>query len=67
MFITSQLAGNAGAATGGGVSGERGASWRFPASAVAAFRPAMTELQRMAELERKIGQLTMENDFLKKC
>ena len=29
--------------------------------------PAVTELQRIAELERKIGQLTMENDFLKKA
>jgi transposase len=29
--------------------------------------PALTELQRIAELERKIGQLTMENDFLKKA
>src|SRR6267378_4901375 len=29
--------------------------------------PAFTELQRIAELERKIGQLTMENDFLKKA
>jgi len=28
---------------------------------------ALTELQRIAELERKIGQLTMENDFLKKA
>ncbi len=28
---------------------------------------AFTELQRIAELERKIGQLTMENDFLKKA
>lgn len=27
---------------------------------------ALTELQRRSELERKIGQLTMENDFLKK-
>lgn len=27
----------------------------------------LTELQRVAELERKIGQLTMENDFLKKA
>jgi hypothetical protein len=27
--------------------------------------PALSELQRVAELERKIGQLTMENDFLK--
>lgn len=27
---------------------------------------AVDDLQRIAELERKIGQLTMENDFLKK-
>ena len=27
----------------------------------------LSELQRIAELERKIGQLTMENDFLKKA
>ena len=29
--------------------------------------PGLTELQRIAEFERKIGQLTMENDFLKKA
>ena len=29
--------------------------------------PAFHEIQRIAELERKIGQLTMENDFLKKA
>jgi transposase len=28
--------------------------------------PALDDARRMAELERKIGQLTMENDFLKK-
>jgi transposase len=28
---------------------------------------ALTESQRIAGLERKIGQLTMENDFLKKA
>ena len=28
---------------------------------------AFTDVQRIAELERKIGQLTMENDFLKKA
>jgi len=27
----------------------------------------LSELQRIGELERKIGQLTMENDFLKKA
>jgi transposase len=29
--------------------------------------PGLDEARRMAELERKIGQLTMENDFLKKA
>lgn len=29
--------------------------------------PAVDDARRMAELERKIGQLTMENDFLKKA
>jgi transposase len=29
--------------------------------------PALDDVRRMAELERKIGQLTMENDFLKKA
>ncbi len=29
--------------------------------------PALEEARRVAELERKIGQLTMENDFLKKA
>ncbi len=29
--------------------------------------PAVDEARRIAELERKIGQLTMENDFLKKA
>lgn len=28
--------------------------------------PVLEEARRIAELERKIGQLTMENDFLKK-
>jgi transposase len=28
--------------------------------------PALDDARRIAELERKIGQLTMENDFLKK-
>jgi transposase len=28
---------------------------------------ALDDARRMAELERKIGQLTMENDFLKKA
>ena len=29
--------------------------------------PALDDSRRMAELERKIGQLTMENDFLKRA
>ena len=29
--------------------------------------PAVDDSRRIAELERKIGQLTMENDFLKKA
>jgi transposase len=29
--------------------------------------PHLAEARRIAELERKIGQLTMENDFLKKA
>jgi transposase-like protein len=28
--------------------------------------PALDDVRRIADLERKIGQLTMENDFLKK-
>ena len=29
--------------------------------------PALDEAHRIAELERKVGQMTMENDFLKKA
>ena len=29
--------------------------------------PALDDARRIAELERKIGQLTMENDFLRKA
>lgn len=39
----------------------------FPGLGRRGVTPAMTELQRVGELERKIGQLTMENDFLKKA
>lgn len=38
----------------------------FPGIGRRGVSPAFTELQRRAELERKIGQMTMENDFLKK-
>jgi transposase len=36
----------------------------FPGVGRRGAGPALSELQRVAELERKIGQLTMENDFL---
>lgn len=38
----------------------------FPGLGRRGVTPALTELQRIGELERKIGQLTMENDFLKR-
>ena len=38
----------------------------FPGPGRRGVSPAFTELQRIAELERKIGQLTMENDLLRK-
>jgi len=39
----------------------------FPGLGGRGLSPQLTELQRIAELERKIGQLTMDNDFLKKA
>lgn len=39
----------------------------FPGLGRRGLSPALTDLQRIGELERKIGQLTMENDFLKKA
>jgi transposase-like protein len=39
----------------------------FPGSGRWGVTRALTELQRIVELERKVGQLTMENDFLKKA
>ncbi len=39
----------------------------FPGLGRRGLTPQLTELQRIAELERKIGQMTMENDFLKKA
>jgi transposase-like protein len=39
----------------------------FPGHGGRGVSSALSELQRIAELERKIGQLTMENDFLKKA
>ena len=39
----------------------------FPGTGRRSAVAGVTDLQRIAELERKIGQLTMENDFLKKA
>jgi len=39
----------------------------FPGLGRRGVRTGLSELQRIAELERKIGQLAMENDFLKKA
>jgi transposase len=39
----------------------------FPGIGRGNSAPAFSDVQRIAELERKIGQLTMENDFLKKA
>ena len=39
----------------------------FPGIGRRGVSAGLSELQRIAELERKIGQLTMENDFLKKA
>jgi transposase-like protein len=39
----------------------------FPGTGRRADVPALDDARRIAELERKIGQLTMENDFLKKA
>ena len=39
----------------------------FPGVGRRGVTAALSELQRTAELERKIGQLTMENDWLKKA
>lgn len=39
----------------------------FPGIGRRAVPEGLSELQRIAELERKIGQLTVENDFLKRA
>jgi transposase-like protein len=39
----------------------------FPGVGRRSDAPALGEQQRIAELERKIGQLTVENDVLKKA
>jgi transposase-like protein len=38
----------------------------FPGSGRQGISAALTDQQRINDLERKVGQLTMENDFLKK-
>ena len=42
-----------------------GVSWHWPRRG--ADLSAVEDTRRVAEVERKIGQLTMENDFLKKA
>ena len=39
----------------------------FPGNGQRAEAPVLDQGRRVAELERKIGQLTIENDFLKKA
>ncbi len=39
----------------------------FPGLGRRAMREPQDDMQRIAELERKVGQMTMENDFLKKA
>jgi transposase-like protein len=39
----------------------------FPGGGRRGADPALDDAHRIAELERKIGQFTMENDFLKKA
>jgi len=39
----------------------------FPGVGRHSLSPALDEAHRIADLERKIGQMTMENDFLKKA
>jgi transposase len=39
----------------------------FPGIGRRSVPTGLSELKRIGELERKIGQLTMENDFLKKA
>jgi transposase len=39
----------------------------FPGLGRRALREPLDDAQRIAELERKVGQMTMENDFLKKA
>jgi hypothetical protein len=49
-------------------SGAPKASLRFPGVGRRGIDlPALDDARRIGELERKIGQLTMENDFLKKA
>ena len=49
-------------------SGAREGNWRFLVlGGGGADSLALDDARRIAELERKIGQLTMENDFLKKA
>jgi transposase-like protein len=45
----------------------KGPELAFPGNGQRAEAPVLEQGRRIAELERKIGQLTVENDFLKKA
>jgi len=45
----------------------KGPELAFPGNGQRAEAPVLGQGRRVAELERKIGQLTMENDLLKKA
>jgi putative transposase len=45
----------------------KGPELAFPGNGQRAEAPVLDQGRRVAELERKIGQLTMENDWLKKA
>jgi transposase-like protein len=45
----------------------KGPEVAFPGNGQRAEAPILDQGRRIAELERKIGQLTMENDYLKKA
>lgn len=45
----------------------KGSNLAFPGNGQRAEAPVLDQGRRVGELERKVGQLTMENDWLKKA